>query len=75
MDVYDDNIIIFGGAGEYIKKLKSRETFSDLWLYNLNTLKWKGYVNYSGHKNEYLPIGRMHHASCVLNSYLLGKRV
>ena len=38
MDLYKNKIIVHGGAGHYIKTLKSRFTFSDLRMFDLGKL-------------------------------------
>jgi len=73
MNVWNNNLVIFGGAGEYIKRLKARETFNDLWLFNLIHQKWTNCRMSSPTKNGVIPWARMHHASAVINDCLLGK--
>ena len=33
ISVFKNQLVIFGGAGQYLKKLKKRETFNDVWLH------------------------------------------
>lgn len=33
MCVFKNSLVVFGGAGQYLKKLKKRETFNDVWLH------------------------------------------
>ena len=73
MNIWNYKIIIFGGAGDYIKRLKARESFNDLWIFSISNKKWiNGSFNCSA-KNSDIPQPRLHHAAAVINDCLLGK--
>lgn len=39
MCFYEDKLLVFGGGGLFMQKIKKRETFNDLQLINLETLQ------------------------------------
>lgn len=75
MNIWKHNIIIFGGAGDYIKRLKARESFNDLWIFNISHWKWKNRSLNLSTKNPNIPQPRLEHAAAVINCCLLGKLV
>ena len=40
MTCYKDFLVIFGGSGSYNQEIKKRETFNDIWFYDLRSDKW-----------------------------------
>ena len=65
--VYEDNILIFGGAGRYYKTTKSRLCFNDLFIFRTNIMQWEE-IKVRG------PIfieARHHHAGCIIGKHLL----
>ena len=36
----DRYFVVFGGAGQFIRKIQKRETFNDLHFFDVNTKQW-----------------------------------
>ena len=71
MNICNYKIIIFGGTGEYIKRLKTREIFNDVWTISVTNKTWTNLSLDLSILNESMPMPRMQHASVIVNNSLL----
>ena len=71
VDLYRENFVIFGGAGNYIPKLKLRENFCDLAMFNYQRVSWTLLDRGNTQMRELVPEKRMYHGAAVLGSLLL----
>jgi hypothetical protein len=70
MDVYGDNLVIFGGAGAYNHTAKMRISYKDIRIFDTISSKWITDFDKSGPKAKF-PFQRMYHASAVYGNILL----
>lgn len=82
---YKNSLIVFGGGGQYIAKIKRRETFNDVFKFDLSTSQWTNLTdftpsNYQNNKAVHQPYSshihpsptkRMGHGSAVLGCNLI----
>lgn len=40
MQVYKNYLVVFGGSGQYIEKLKVHESYKDVRVYDILTQEW-----------------------------------
>lgn len=62
-----NKLVIFGGGGDYIKRLKARESFNDIWFYDTLSCVWTNPGQSSTFSLEYAPKPRMYHSSSIYN--------
>jgi hypothetical protein len=65
---YRDQVVLFGGAGEFVSSISMRIGFNDLWTFGTES-KEKGW-NLSNEKG-FVPKKRMYHASATLGCVML----
>ena len=70
MHVWGDQLIVFGGAGEYIEKLKVHESYKDIRFYNILTQKWEPEAANVMYK-KFVPQKRYYHAAAIYGGMFL----
>jgi hypothetical protein len=65
---YRESVVLFGGAGEFVKSCSLRKGFNDLWIFNTkkSNKEWRR-VNDEG----FVPKKRMQHAAGVIGGVML----
>ena len=75
MSKYKETLILFGGCGAYIPRIKRRENFNSVQIFDPKSGIWTNCSELTSMSlnlyNESAPIRRMRHASDVYGSYLL----
>lgn len=66
MSLYDNKLIIFGGAGSYIQSIKMRLSFNDLHIFDTLNETWLKEPEIEG-----APRKRMNHVACVYGCLLM----
>ena len=73
---YKEYLVMFGGGGNYIAKIKKRESFNSLFLFDLNNEKWinteeLSLASLATSEIVEPPAKRFNHAADVLGCFLL----
>ena len=68
MNVFYNFLVIFGGGGDYIRRLKARESFNDIWFFDTVGCTWTNPDHSFNISNEFVPKARMYHASSIINN-------
>lgn len=65
---YRESVVLFGGAGEFVKSCSLRKGFNDLWIFDTkkSNKEWRR-VNDEG----FVPKKRMQHAAGVIGGVML----
>jgi len=66
MNIFEDKLVIFGGAGTYMNTIKMRLSFNDMFLFNTKKEKWSR-VQEVGQ----VPKKRMGHVAAVMGGVYL----
>ena len=70
MTVWKDYLVIFGGAGEYIEKLKVHESYKDLRVYDIWNQEWLLEPQDVKFK-QFIPQKRLYHTADQFGGMLL----
>ena len=66
MDVYEGNLILFGGSGPYLENVPFRESYNDLLMFDTKLQEWKNIDN-----SYFPPSKRFSHVSGILNGIMM----
>ena len=68
MDLYYNRLVMFGGGGEYMKSVKGRKTYNDIWFFDILSCKWTNTEHTKSLTSDYAPCSRMYHAASIYNN-------
>jgi len=69
MNIYGNQLVVLGGGGPQIPRMKSRKAYSDLRIMDIATMKWSDQDFSKDGKHDRLK--RMNHCAAILGGMLV----